>query len=74
MIANVKSNATGVLKIFDVTGKSILQNQLLFENGFNRFDFDMSNEAPGIYFLELILQKEISGKQILVNKKIQVIK
>ena len=74
LIADAKINASGTVKIVDVTGRLILFNEFDFEKGENKINIDLSHEAAGLYFLQMAVKNNLHVKNLTVNKKIQLIK
>lgn len=56
------------IRIFDVTGKTEIMEQKTIQSGDNYFNYDLSNFAKGIYFVE------ITGSENRVNEKLMIAK
>jgi N-acetylneuraminic acid mutarotase len=60
-------NASLALKIVDIDGRIILFQNKNQVSGFNEFSFDLSKEAKGIYFVELLVGNEKSIQKLILE-------
>lgn len=45
-------SANGVLSVFNITGKLIVQQNISIAEGVNTFEIDLSEQPPGMYFMK----------------------
>jgi len=55
------------LSIVDITGKIIHFENKHLVSGYNQITFDLSNEAKGMYFIELISEGNSIAKKVLID-------
>lgn len=59
----------GVISLFNNIGKQVFNQENLVENSTNLFTVDVRNKAiePGIYFVQIVVEKEVFTKKIIVK-------
>lgn len=59
-----ESNHQADLKIIDFTGRVLKNIDIEIKNGLNQFYFEATDLTPGIYIVQLIIDKNILTKKI----------
>ncbi len=63
----IDNTATVNISVLDMLGKSILNEQLNSEEGFNQTSLDMNNLNSGIYFLKMQQNDQVVVKKFIVK-------
>ena len=63
---SAQNNATVKIKIYDLSGKAILQENQMQEAGKNEYSLDLSGVTKGIYFVELLTTDSSTSRKVVL--------
>ena len=60
-------NDNTVIKLMDVSGRAMMQNEITALNGFNKSVFDVSKLSKGVYMVVIENSKGVAKNRIVIN-------
>ena len=62
---DVTKEQSAAIKVYDISGKLILQNNMQLADGMNKLPINMSNQIEGVYLLQVQLESGMIQKKIV---------